>query len=557
MRVTFSIFQNSMLNKFLSTASLISVFLLISCSNDSYEAIDYKDNYLVEDGGEIVNAMIGEPSNLVAMIAGDSASSAIAANIFNTLLKYDENLNLAPELAEQWFISEDQKTITFKLKNDIFWADGKPLTSQDILFTWKLVTDPNTRTPYASDYLLVKEASAPDARTFIVTYEQTYAPALDTWASLQILPQHVLKDEDINNTFFSRKPTGSGYYQLDQWINGQQLTLKRNRNSTQGQANIDKLTSRIIPDTSSQFLELIADNIDFMNINPIQYQRVFPSREDLKQRIGLYKELGNGYTYLGFNLKKAPFDDIRVRQAMNYAIDKNEIIKGVLLGLGEPIASPYKPGTRWNNSKLSPYPYNPSKALALLQEAGYEKNADGVLVKDGKPFEFEILTNQNKQREMTAVLVQRRLKEIGIDVKIRVIEWASFINRFIKTGEFKAVVLGWSLSLDPDQYNIWHSSQQGPGQFNFVGYENPRVDELLEVGRRELDTSKREKIYHEFSKLMLEDSPIVYLYAGYGLSAINKRVQGIKKPAPPAGIYQNSFEWYIPKALRRNEIAAQ
>ena len=544
-------------NKIIFFLPIISFFLLISCSKESDQIIDYKDNYLTEEGGEIINAMIGEPSNLVAMIAGDSASSAIAANIFNTLIKYDENLNHAPELASQWIISDDQKTITFKLKENLFWADGTPLTSDDVLFTWRLVTDPNTRTPYASDYLLVKNAQTPNKQTFTVTYEQNYAPALDTWASLQILPKHVLKDEDINNTFFSRKPTGSGYYQLDQWINGQQVTLKRNKNSTQGQALIEKLTSRIIPDTSSQFLELIADNIDLMNINPIQYQRVFPSREDLKQKIGLYKELGNGYTYLGFNLKQAPFNDPKVRQAMNYAINKEEIIKGVLLGLGEAIASPYKPGTRWNNESLSPYPYDPSKALALLKEAGYERNTAGILVKDGKPFEFEILTNQNKQREMTAVLVQRRLKEIGIDVKIRVLEWASFINRFIKTGDFKAVVLGWSLSLDPDQFNIWHSSQQGPGQFNFVGYENPRVDELLELGRRELDNDKREEIYHEFSKLLLEDSPIVYLYAGYGLSAINKRVQGIKKPAPPAGIYQNSYEWFIPQSLRRNEIAVQ
>ncbi|MDA0730526.1 MAG: peptide-binding protein [Proteobacteria bacterium] len=544
-------------NKIIFFLPIISFFLLISCSKESDQIIDYKDNYLTEEGGEIINAMIGEPSNLVAMIAGDSASSAIAANIFNTLIKYDENLNHAPELASQWIISDDQKTITFKLKENLFWADGTPLTSDDVLFTWRLVTDPNTRTPYASDYLLVKDAQTPNKQTFTVTYEQNYAPALDTWASLQILPKHVLKDEDINNTFFSRKPTGSGYYQLDQWINGQQVTLKRNKNSTQGQALIEKLTSRIIPDTSSQFLELIADNIDLMNINPIQYQRVFPSREDLKQKIGLYKELGNGYTYLGFNLKQAPFNDPKVRQAMNYAINKEEIIKGVLLGLGEAIASPYKPGTRWNNESLSPYPYDPSKALALLKEAGYERNPAGILVKDGKPFEFEILTNQNKQREMTAVLVQRRLKEIGIDVKIRVLEWASFINRFIKTGDFKAVVLGWSLSLDPDQFNIWHSSQQGPGQFNFVGYENPRVDELLELGRRELDNDKREEIYHEFSKLLLEDSPIVYLYAGYGLSAINKRVQGIKKPAPPAGIYQNSYEWFIPQSLRRNELAVQ
>jgi len=543
------------LKKNLKLSLLILSLLLISCSKNDSQTVEYNDNYSIEKGGSLVNAMIGEPSNLIAMIAGDSASSAIAGNIFNSLIKYDEKLNHAPELAEKWEISADQKTITFTLKDNLVWADGTPLTSEDVLFTWKLVTDPNTRTPYASDYLLVKKASTPDKNTFEVTYEETYAPAIDTWASLHILPKHLLKDEDINNTYFSRKPTGSSYYQLDKWVSGQQVSLKSNINSSQGLPQIEQLISRIIPDTSSQFLELSADNIDLMSINPIQYQRVFPARKDMLEKINLYKELGNGYTYLGFNLKKAPFNDINVRQAINYAIDKDEVIKGVLLGLGEPIASPYKPGTRWNNPNLKSYPYDPNKALKLLTKAGYKKNQEGFFEKNGKVLAFEILTNQNKQREMTAVLVQRRLREIGIDVTIRVLEWASFINQYIRTGDFNAVVLGWSLSLDPDQFNIWHSSQQGPGQFNFVGYENAEVDKLLEKGRKELDINKRELIYHKFSEQLLNDSPIVYLYAGYGLSAVNKRVQGIKNPSPPAGLYHNSYEWFLPSILRRNEMA--
>jgi peptide/nickel transport system substrate-binding protein len=302
----------------------------------------------------------------------------------------------------------------------------------------------------------------------------------------------------------------------------------------------------------------MANNIDSVALNPIQHARIFPARPDLNQKIGLYKELGNSYTYLGFNLKHKPFDDIRVRQAINYAIDKQELIDGVLLGLGEPVSSPYKPGTRWTNPTLKPYPYDMAKAIELLKAAGYaDHDGDGILDKNGKPLAFEILTNQNKQREMSAVLIQRRLKEIGIDVKIRVLEWASFVGRFIKTGDFDVVLLGWSLSLDPDQFSIWHSSQQAPGQFNFIGYSNPRVDKLLEQGRLELDPDKRMAIYHEFAAILLEDSPIVYLFAGYGLPAIHKRVKGIDNPAPPAGIGHNAYEWYIPSALRRNEISAE
>lgn len=541
------------------TALVLLAALLGGCDQQENRVQpDLYASYPPQDGGTLVDAMIGEPSGLIPMLAGESAASAIAGNIFNTLLRYDSNLELEGELASRWSVSRDNRTITFHLKPGLRWADGQPLTSADVLFTWQLVTDDNTRTPYGADYKLVQQAEAPDPLTFRVTYQQPYAPALDSWAGLQILPRHLLAGQDINTSPFIRNPVGSHYYKLAEWKNGERIVLTRNPLATQGQARIERLVSRFIPDPASQFLELMADHIDTMGLSPIQYARIFPARPQLDSRIARYKELGNAYTYLGFNLKRAPFGDKRVRQAINYAIDKQEIIDGVLLGLGEPVSSPYKPGTRWTNPELKPYPYDPARARQLLREAGYaDSDGDGILDRDGKPLAFEILTNQNKEREKSAVLIQRRLKEIGIDVKIRVLEWASFIGRFIKTGDFDAVVLGWSLGLEPDQYNIWHSSQQAPGQFNFIGYENPQVDALLEQGRLQLDPDKRMKIYHEFARLLLEDSPVVYLYAGYGLPAVHRRVKGIPDPAPPAGIGHNAHEWYIPRPLRRTEISAR
>ena len=555
--------MNTKITRHIQIWLLVFVICLISaCGNDEDANTKLKPNFDVahpaSPGGTMIDAMTGEPSGLIAMIAGESAASAIAGNLFNSLLKYDKNLDLTGELAQSWEVSSNQRTITFHLKPNLKWSDQRPLTSADVLFTWQKVTNDNTRTPYGSDFKLVSKAETPDAQTFRVTYAVPYAPALDTWAGLHILPKHLLQDQDINNTAFARHPVGSHYYKLSDWKNGQYLKLSRNPYASQGQANIEHLLSRIIPDKAAQFLELSADNIDSMALNPIQYARIFPSRADLSKNIGLYKELGNSYSYMGFNLKRKPFDDVRVRQAINYAIDKQEIIDGVLLGLGEPVASPYKPGTRWSNPKLQPYPYDPIKARALLREAGFaDTNGDGILEKDGKPFSFEILTNQNKEREMTAVLIQRRLKEVGIEVNIRVLEWASFLGRFIKPKQFDAVVLGWSLSLDPDQYGIWHSSQQAPGQFNFISYSNPQADKLLEAGRIELNPDKRMKIYHAFSKILLEDSPVIYLSAGYGLSAIHKRVKGISNPAPAAGIGHNTYEWYIPKAYYRNEMNDQ
>lgn len=542
--------------KIFSTFLVISFAIVqVACGNktDTAHQIDYNKTSPSTQGGTLIDAMTGEPSTLIYMVAGESASAAVTANIFNKLLKYNANLDLEGELVERWQISSDSKTITFTLKPNLQWADGKPLTSQDVMFTWQAVTNEKTASPYASDYQLVKNATAPDPRTFIVTYDQAYAPALDSWAGLQILPKHLLENQDLHTTAFARKPIGSHFYQLDKWNSGENIKLSKNPKSVLGEANIAQLVTRIIPDNSAQFLELMADNIDSMGLDPIKYSRIIPSRPELQEKLALYKELGNSYTYMGFNLKHQPFDDLRVRLAINYAIDKQEIIDGVYLGLGINIASPYKPGTRWSNPTLKPYTYDVQKAKTLLKEAGFEDtNGDGILERDGKPFSFEILTNQNKEREKSAVLIQRRLREVGIDVQIRAIEWASFISRFIKTGDFDAVILGWGLGLDPDQFNIWHSSQQQPGQFNFIGYQNAKVDRLLELGRVELDPNKRMAIYHEFSRVLFEDSPIIYLSAGYGLTAINKRVKGIQSPVPPAGVGYDAHQWYIPESLRRN-----
>ena len=527
---------------------------LFGCNKSQIEDVNFDEEASQESGGTLTNAMIGEPNNLIAMIAGDGASSLIAGQIFNSLLKYDENLEFEGDLAESWEISEDYKTIKFNLKVQKKWSDNHPITCKDVLFTWKAVTHPDTRTPYGSDYQLVSSAQCINDYQFIAKYKEPYAPALETWASLHILPEHLLKNEDINNTYFSLNPVGSNYYSLDSWVTGQQLKLKGNPNAVHGKPLIDNKVSRIIPDLSSQFMELIAGNIDLMSINPIQYSRVFPNRPELNKKINLYKEMGNGYTYFGFNLKKRPFDYINVRKAISLGIDRQEIIDGVLLGLGEEITSPYKPGTYWENKNIKKLSFNPEKAKELLENSGYRLN-NNIYEKDGIPLSFEILTNQNKQREMTAVLIQRRLQDIGIDASIRVIEWASFVNRFIKTGEFQAVVLGWSLSLDPDQYSIWHSSQQGPGQFNFIGYSNKTVDNLLEKGRQELNKEKRKAIYNDFSSILYDDQPIIYLYAGYGLSAIHKKIKGVKKLSPPAGIYHNDYEWFVPNKFRRNEMS--
>ncbi|MGH7376964.1 MAG: ABC transporter substrate-binding protein, partial [Candidatus Methylomirabilales bacterium] len=264
-----------------------------------------------------------------------------------------------------------------------------------------------------------------------------------------------------------------------------------------------------------------------------------------------YRYLSNSYAYLGFNLRDPRFADRTVRRALAHAIDRREIIEGVLLGLAQEAVGPYKPGTWWYTDEVQTFPYDPDRAKELLREAGWrDRDGDGILERDGKPFRFTIRTNQgNSVRIQTAEIIQRQLKAIGIDVNIHVVEWAAFINTFIRKRDFEAIILGWGLGLDPDQYEIWHSSKTGPDQLNHISYGNPEVDRLLESGRRTFNQERRKAIYREFQRVLAEDQPVVFLYVPDALMAVSSRIHGIE-PAP-AGLAWNFIRWYVPRELQR------
>ncbi len=545
------------------STQLVTAFLLFgltACSNEESSAPETispkaQTTYTPAHGGRLITASIGDATNLIPMIAGDATSHEVAGQLYLSLLKYDKNLNLVGELAESWKVSEDKLSITFTLKPNLTWSDGRAFTANDCLFTLKLIQDDNTQSAYKSDYVKVKHVEVINDRTFKVDYAEIFSPALATWASLAILPKHVFEGVNIMNTDLSRHPKASiGPYFLKDWQTQQSITMTANPNYFDGDVWIDERITRIIPDPATQFLELSAGKIDMANLTPTQYTRLFDNNQRLKNEYNRYKYLGFSYTYLGFNLTRKPFDDIRVRQALAYAIDRQELVDGVLLGLGESLATPYKPGTRWVNENIQPRPFNIQKAKDLLAEAGwgYEKSS-GYISKDDKPLSFTILTNNgNKKRSDTATIIQQRLKSIGIQVNVRLVEWSAFIENFINKRDFDAVILGWSLSPDPDQYGIWHSSQTGERQFNFLSYNNPKVDKALEQARLTFDLTEQKQWYDIMQQEIHQDVPMVFLYAGYSLPAIHKRIQDIE--VAPAGIGHNSEKWFIPKPLQKTSI---
>jgi peptide/nickel transport system substrate-binding protein len=494
-------------------------------------------------GDLFIDASIGEANTLLPPLASDAASFGIISLIYNGLVKYDGNLNLRGELAESWDISPDGLTITFHLRKGVKWHDGAPFTAQDVLFTYQVMVDPKTPTAYSGDYLQVKKAEAPDDYTFRVTYQQPFAPALGTW-TLSILPKHLLAGQDITKSPLARHPIGTGPYIFKEWRAGEKIFLAYNPDYFEGRVYLNGYLFQVKPDQATMFLELKAGNLDRMNLTPLQYTRQteFPKFNRMYQK---YRYMPFSYIYLGYNQGDTRFADRRVRQALTHAINKQEIIDGVLLGLGREATGPYKPGTWYYNPDVPKFPYDPARAKALLAEAGWAPNPEGILTKDGRPFEFTILTNQgNDIRVRTAEIIQRRLRDIGILVKIRTVEWAAFLKEFIEKGRFEAVLLGWNTGLDPDQYDIWDSAKTKPGELNFIGYKNPQVDALLSEGRHTFDQEKRRRAYFRFQEILVADQPYTFLFVPDALPAISKRFRGIK-PAP-AGIDYNFIKWYVP-----------
>ena len=518
-----------------------------------------KINYTEETGPSaygdaLIVGSIGEPTVLFSVLASDSPSHEIAGLIFNGLLKYAPDLSLVGDLAERWDISDDGLTITFYLRKGIMWTDGVEFTAEDIKFGVDIIVDEKTPTAYKEDYLQISKAEVIDKYIFRVKYKKPFAPALSTWASsLPILPKHLLEGKDITKVDLRRKPVGMGPYILQEWIPGQKLVLKSNNDYYEGRPYIDHYVYRIIPDSATMFLELQTGGIDYMGLTPTQYTKQTDT-EIFKKNYQKFRYPTFAYTYLGFNFRDKRFQNKKIRQAIAYAIDKQEIIDVVLFGLGNIATGPYVPNTWPYNPKVKKYSHDPEMARKLLDEEGWkDRDGDGWLDKDGKRFEFTIITNMgNDSRRKTAAIVQWRLKQIGIKVEIRTLEWSTFIYEFIDKKRFEACVLGWSIGLDPDQFDIWHSTKTGKREFNFISFKNDQIDDLLEKGRRSFDIETRKKAYFRIQEILADEVPYIFLYVPDALPIINARFKGIKPE--PIGISYNLHEWYVPKKLQKHKL---
>ncbi len=438
----------------------------------------------------------------------------------------EEGLVVEPVLAPE-FLAEPE--VNFRLHEGVRWHDGAPFTSRDVKFTYDAIMDDRVASPRKPDYELVLSVETPDPLAVRVVYRRPFSPALESWM-MSILPAHLLAEvaPDQWPLTFNRAPVGTGPFKFAEWKTNQFVRVARYDDYFKGRPHLDGIVFRTLPDPLTLRLAFETRQVDFWSADP---WAVGSFRED--ERFTLFTSPSNSYNYVGWNLRRPMFQDLRVRQALAHAVNVDQMIRYVLYGYGTQSTGIFTPEMWFFNPDVQPLAYDPEKAKQLLDEAGWVPGPDGVRVKDGQRFAFTLITNNgNVIRSDIATLVQENLRAVGIEVTVEMYEWAVFLKRFVNQGEFDAVVLGWALGQGFDQFQIWHSSQTEPERLNMVGYQSWEADRLLESIREEFDRAEIIRQCGELQQLIYDDQPYLFLFVPEGTSVMWKDAFRVMRPGP-------------------------
>ena len=441
-------------------------------------------------------------------------------------------------LAERFPVAEHNPIIEFHLRQGVRFHDGHEFDAGDVKFTYESIMNPNNLSPRTSDFEPIKQIDLIDAQTVRVVYKRLFSPAINAW-TMGILPEHLLNRDALNremearelsdaarktfgmrDSWFNRQPIGSGRFRFIEWQSDEFIHLTRNEEYWEGPAEYQEYYMRIVPDLLTQEMEFRAGAVDYYGAQPHQV-----TRYQEESRYQSFSSLGFGYTYIGYNNRRSLFADPAVRRALGMAINVGDFIQYLLYGEGERITGPYPKNTSWYDPTIDPLPYDPEGARKLLEARGWYLNADGWLEKEGTVFEFTLITNSgNPIRKNVMTIAQNAWKKIGVKCQTQYFEWAVFLKDFVNTGDFDAVVLGWSMGIDPDLYQLWHSSQAGPQQLNFIGYANPIADDLIVRIRQEYHREVQQNLTHQLHRLIAEEQPYTFLYAPLGTRVLDKKI---------------------------------
>ena len=443
---------------------------------------------------------------------------------FNGLIDYDAQGNIVPSIATSWKISDDGLTYTFQLRQDVKWHDGKALTAEDVKFTYEKILDPQIASRFNLNFQAVKDIQTPSPSTVVVTLKGPDPVFLaNLWAG--IIPKHIWEKEDFAKSPYNISPVGSGPWKLKEWVRGDHMIFEANPDYFQGRPYLDRVIVKVIPDATVAFAALEKGDVDYFPFTGViggpPYQLVNRLKQSPRLEVKVFDVVSTQRLF--FRNDKPPFNNLKVRQAVAHAINKQFIVDKLLFGYGQITHSEVPSALPWaHNPEVPQYNYDVAKANQLLDEAGYPRGAGGIR------FRTRIYGNPGVRAILSEIL-KEQLKAVGIAADVVMNEWASYINAIRNTREIDGVFTIFSLQSVPDPSTEairYHSTQIKPGGQNYLFYSNPRVDAIIDATQSTLDQAKRAQLFYEYQDILAREVPMIPLYTLTGVDIWNKKFDG-------------------------------
>jgi peptide/nickel transport system substrate-binding protein len=506
-------------------------------------------------GGTVVVGAIGEIPDINPLTSTDHTSNQVQQFVlFAPLITYNERLEPVPRLARSWEVNADTTLLTFHLRNDVYWHDGVKTTAHDVKWSYDMARDPDTGFPNTAFWTHYGEATVVDSFTIRFRMEP-HAEFLDPWRSFSPVPRHVLEGtrpaEMRNHPFNTRRPVGNGPFKFVEHVAGQRWVFEANERWPRelgGRPYVDRLVYRAIPEPTTLLTELLSGRIDYyIAPNPDQGEQIENS-----PNARLLSFPDRAFLIIGWNERRPFFRDARVRRALTMASDRDAIIRGVRMGYGE-LANSTVPPFYWNYDPQAgaDLKYDPAAARRLLAEAGWrDTDGDGVLDRDGRPFRFQMITNQgNRERQDIMEVVQAQLRQVGIDVRPQLLEWGTLLDRINDTErrDFDAVVIGWVTEFRIDDSDLF-SCKKLDEPYQWVGYCDPETEALLDSLPRIVDRNAARPVWARYQRKIAADQPYTFLYFTRRLEGVHERLRNVDPDA--RGDWVGVSRWYLAPGQR-------
>jgi peptide/nickel transport system substrate-binding protein len=496
------------------------------------------------DPATLVVGTRAEPRTLNPVAITSSEGHQVAALIFQKLLEeQDDFMSFRPQLAREWTVSPDGLDVTFVLRDDARWSDGKPVTARDVRFTWMVHTDTTVAWPSASIKSRIRDVEVKDARTAVFHFSEPYLYQVMDANDGVILPEHLLGSiprAQLKTAPFGRAPVGNGPYLVARWESGQYLELARNPRFAGAAPRIERVLIKFVPDVVTLSSQLKAGEIDLLEaVQAADLAGIRASRSD----VSILDVPSRRMSFIAWNLARAPFGDRRVRRALTTAIDRRAIIENVWAGYAKECTSPIVPLLWAFDATIPAVPFDPAAARAALGAAGFQDaDGDGRLERDGKPFAFELLVNDAQSRVDAVTLVQAQLKRVGIQVDVRVMEYGAYIDRILAM-DFEAAFVEWKVPTKVDLTQLFHSRARRPAGYNFISYANPEVDALIDEALAQRDMEKARALWSRAQRAIYDDQPYTFIAVPQELTAIDDRFCRVTPSA--ISIFAHIADWRI------------